>query len=189
MRSLQKTLKALSPAIVLGSVLCATMWGQGGLTTIQDTLFDADGARYNGTLIIKWSTFDANNPGTVIQQSKSVQVVNGNLLVQLTPNSTALPPANLYTVLYQSDGNQQYTETWTVPLSATPLKVPQVRTGSGAGSSGGGSAGGLTGTGAAESTINNLVTDLNARPIKGPGFRHQCRCPRQSGRAVGDGGR
>jgi len=170
MRSLQRTLKALSPAIILGSVLCGTIWGQGGLTTIQDTLFDADGARYNGTLIIKWSTFDANNPGTVIQQSKSLQVVNGNLLVQLTPNSVALPPANLYSVFYQSDGDQQYTETWTVPVSTTPLKVPQVRTGAGAGSSGagGGSAGGLTGT--AESTVTNLVSDLNARPIKGPGF-------------------
>src|SRR6202042_1978390 len=77
-------------------------------------------------------------------------------------------PANLYTVLYQSDGDQQYTETWTVPVSTTPLKVAQVRTGSG---TGGGVAGGLTGgSGGTESSITNLVSDLNARPIKGPGF-------------------
>ena len=168
MRSLRKTLNALSPAIILSSVLCGNIWGQGGLTTIQDTLFDADGARYNGTLVIKWNSFDANNPGTIIQQSKSVQVVNGNLLVQLAPNNTAPPPANLYSVLYDSDGNQQYNETWTVPVSTTALKIPQVRTGAGVGSGGSGSAGGLTGT--PESSTTNLVSDLNARPIKGPGF-------------------
>src|SRR5580658_7117394 len=129
MRSLRKTLKALSPAIILVSVLCGIISGQSALTTIQDTLFDADGARYNGTLTIQWSTFDTTNPGTIVQESQTVQVVNGNLLVQLAANSTAAPPSNVYTVLYQSDGDQQYTELWTVPPSTTPLKVAQVRTG------------------------------------------------------------
>ena len=169
MGTLRKTLKTLSAAAILLPVLCGIASAQNPLTTIQDTLFNADGARYNGTLIIRWSTFDTQNPGTIIQQSRTVQVVNGNLLVQLAPNSTAQPPANLYNVFYHSDGNQQYTETWTVPPSATALKVAQVRTGGGVGSGGGdGSAGGLTGT--PESTVTNLVSDLNARPIKGPGF-------------------
>jgi hypothetical protein len=165
---LRKILTALSPAILLVSVLCGIISAQSGLTTIQDTLFDADGARYNGTLFIQWSTFDTTNPGTIIQQSKTVQVSNGNLLVQLAANNTATPPANIYSVLYQSDGDQQYSETWSVPFSATPLKVTQVRIGTG---SGGGSSSGLTGGGATtESGITNLVSDLNARPIKGPGF-------------------
>ncbi len=169
MRSLRKTITALSPAIILVSVLCGNISGQSGLTTIQDTLFDADGTRYNGTLFIQWSTFDTINPGTIIHQSRTVQVVNGNLLVQLAPNISATPPANLYTVLYQSDGDQQYSETWTVPVSTTPLKVAQVRTGSGTGGSG--SVGGLTGgTGGTEASITNLVSDLNARPVKGPGY-------------------
>jgi hypothetical protein len=142
MRSLRQTISTLGPAILLVSVLCGIISAQSGLTTIQDTLFDADGSRYNGSLIIQWSTFDSTNPGTIIRQSKTVQVVNGNLLVQLAANNTATPPANIYSVLYQSDGDQQYSETWTVPASATPLKVLQVRIGSGGS---GGSAGGLTG--------------------------------------------
>ncbi len=171
MRSQRKKLTLLGPAIILASVLCGTIWGQSALTTIQDTLFDADGQRYYGSLTIQWSTFDTNNPGTIVQQSRTVQVVNGNLLVQLAPNSAATPPANVYSVLYQSDGDQQYTETWTVPVSATPLRVAQVRTG--AGVAGSGSAGGLTGgsTGTVtEASVTNLVSDLNARPIKGPGY-------------------
>jgi hypothetical protein len=152
------------------SVLCELISAQSGLTTIQDTLFDADGSRYNGSLIIQWSTFDSAHPGTIVQQGKTVQVVNGNLLVQLAPNNTATPPANIYTVLYQSDGFQQYSESWTVPASTTPLKVSQVRIGIGAG--GGGAGGGLTGgTGTVtESSVTNLVSDLNARPIRGPGY-------------------
>jgi hypothetical protein len=131
MRSLRKTLTTLSPAIILVSVLCGIISGQSALTTIQDTLFDADGARYNGTLTIQWSTFDTSNPSNHRAAEQTVQVVNGNLLVQLAANNTATPPANLYTVLYQSDGDQQYTETWSVPVSATPLKVSQVRIGTG----------------------------------------------------------
>lgn len=168
MRSLRKTLTALSPAILLVSVLCGIISAQSGLTTIQDTLFDADGARYNGTLNIQWSTFDTTNPGTIVQQSKTVQVANGNLMVQLAANNTATPPANVYTVLYQSDGDQQYTETWSVPFSTTPLKITQVRVGT---VSGGGAASGLGGgVATTESQVTNLVSDLNARPIKGPGF-------------------
>lgn len=171
MRSLLKKIKSLSPAAFLVSVLCGTISGQSALTTIQDTLFDADGQRYNGSLTIQWSTFDTSNPGTIVQQSQTVQVVNGNLLVQLAPNNTATPPANVYTVLYQSDGDQQYSETWTVPASTTPLTVAQVRTGSGT-SSGSGSAGGLTATTGpiSESAVTNLVSDLNARPVRGPGY-------------------
>ena len=73
MRSLQRTLKALSP-LPYSRVgpLRKTSGARAASPQFKDTLFDADGARYNGTLIVKWSTFDANNPGTVIQQSKSV---------------------------------------------------------------------------------------------------------------------
>jgi len=170
MRSLRQSLTILSPAVLFVSVLCTIIEAQSALTTIQDTLFDADGQRYDGSLIIEWSTFDTSNPGTIVQQRKSVQVVNGNLLVQLAPNNTATPPANVYTVLYQSDGDQQYSETWSVPASSTSLKVSQVRVGGGAASSG--SAAGLTGSSGpvAEASVTNLVSDLNARPIKSAAY-------------------
>lgn len=171
MSNLFGKLKSPGAAVAALVVICALVSGQSGPTTIQDTLFDADGQRYNGTLTIQWSTFNAANGGTYVQQRQTVPIVNGNLLVQLAPNNLASPPANTYTVLYQSDGDQQYTETWTVPASTTPLKVSQVRIGTSTGGSGvqaglgGGSSGPVT-----ESSVTNLVADLNARPIKGPGF-------------------
>ena len=95
-------------------------------------------------------------------------MANGLLQVQLVPNSTAAPPANVYTVHYQSDGNQQFTETWTVPASTTPLTVAQVRTG--VISSSGGGTGTGAGTTVTESSVVGLLSDLAQRPVKGPGF-------------------
>jgi len=162
---------AVGRKMLLATVLCGLAWSQTtGLTTIQDTLFKADGTRFNGTLTIGWSTFDAANIGTIVQQSKNVQVVNGNLLVQLAPNATATPPSNVYTVQYQSDGRSQFVETWTVPVSAQPLTVAVVRTGTQAvpSSGGGGIASGVTPI--LESSVIGLQADLAQRPLKGTGF-------------------
>jgi len=101
--------KTLALAALCGLAFIQAGQAQTGLTTIQDTLFEADGTRFSGTLTIQWSTFDAVNIGTIVQQSRTVSVINGNLLVQLTPNAGAPSPANIYTVHYQSDGDQQFT--------------------------------------------------------------------------------
>jgi hypothetical protein len=132
-------------------------------------LFKADGTLYNGSLTIQWSTFDTTNPGTIVQQSLNVPVVNGNLFVQLVPNVAAQPPANVYTVRYQADGREQFAETWTVPVSALPLRVASVRTGTQAVSGGGGGGGGNQ-TQILESGVVGLQADLAQRPLKGVGF-------------------
>jgi hypothetical protein len=152
------------------AILSGLAWGQTGLTTIQDTLFKADGTRFNGTLTIQWSTFDATNIGTIVQQSKSVQVVNGNLFVQLVPNAGALPPANTYAVTYQSSGSQQFGETWTVGTSATHLTVSEVRVGVVSVSAATGANSDGAATPIPESSVVGLVDDLSVRPMKGVAF-------------------
>ena len=160
----------LGRRILLAAAFCGYAWSQTGLTTIQDTLFEADGTRFNGTLAIQWSTFDTTNPGTVVQQSKTVQVINGNLDTQLVPNSGAQPPANVYTIEYQSDGFQQFAETWSVPASTQPLKVSQVRVGSVAVTTTGGTGSVGSQTPIPESNIVGLQADLSERPIRGAGY-------------------
>src|SRR4029077_14583360 len=100
----------LGKNMLLLAAFSGLAWSQPGLTTIQDTLFKADGTRFSGTLTIHWTTFDTASLGTIVQQSTSVQVVNGNLLVHLAPNAAAQAPANVYTVQYQSDGREQFVE-------------------------------------------------------------------------------
>jgi hypothetical protein len=158
----------LGRKILALTALCGMAWSQTGLTTIQDTLFKADGTRFSGTLTIQWSTFDSANLGTVVQQSRDVPVVNGNLQVQLAPNAGAPVPANIYTVHYQSDGRQQFTETWVVPFSAQPLTVSAVRTATLTGSTGSGGTGSQTPI--SEASVIGLQADLNQRPTKGAGY-------------------
>ena len=156
------------------AAFCGVAWSQTGLTTVQDTLFNADGTRFNGTLTISWNTFDAVNIGTIVQQSKIVAVVNGNLQVQLAPNATATPPANVYTVRYQSGGSQQFSEAWSVPVSVRPLALSSVRI-SPQSNSGGANNNQTGGTGSnqttfPESAIVGLQADLAQRPLKGVAF-------------------
>ena len=136
------------------------------LTTIQDVLYKADGTRFNGTMTISWTSFQAVDNSSVITQNTTVKVLNGNLHVDLVPNTTATP-ATLYTVTYNSDGFVQFQETWSVPSSLTPLHVRDVRT---APASSGGSDLTDGGTTVPESSVVGLVADMGARPLEAPGF-------------------
>lgn len=137
------------------------------LTTIQDVLYKADGTRFNGTLTISWTSFQAVDNSSVVTQSTTVKVLDGNLRVDLVPNTTSTP-ATVYTVTYNSDGRIQFQESWSVPSSLTPLHVRDVRT---APASPGGSDTTDTGTTSIqESSVVGLVADLGTRPLKAPGF-------------------
>src|ERR1051326_4046195 len=86
------------------------------LTTIQDVLYKADGTRFNGTLTISWSSFQAPDNSAIVTQSTTVRVQDGLLRVQLVPTTTSTPAAS-YAVTYNSDGRVQFQETWSVPSS------------------------------------------------------------------------
>ena len=79
----------------LAAVLLATSSFAGPpLTTIQDVLYKANGTRFNGTVTISWSSFEAIDRSAIVQQTTTVTVVNGYLQVQLVPTTTATPPAH-----------------------------------------------------------------------------------------------
>ena len=139
------------------------------LTTIQDVLYKADGTRFNGAVTVSWTSFEAIDSSAIATQSTTVTVVDGNLRVQLVPTTSSNPPA-YYTVKYNSDGRIQFQETWSVPSSAQPLRVRDVRVASS------GNAGAETGSNGAstspveEMDVVGLIADLGARPLKGPGY-------------------
>lgn len=132
------------------------------LTTIQDVLYKADGTRFNGTVTVSWNSFEAIDRSAIAQQIITVTVVNGNLQVQLVPSTTATP-AGFYTAVYNSDGRIQFQETWAIPSSVQPLRVRDVRVGTS------GAIGSDTAT-VQQSDIIGLISDLGARPLKGPGY-------------------
>jgi hypothetical protein len=96
------------------------------LTTIKDTLYKADGSPFEGILIINWKSFEASDASSIPTNSLSVQVARGNLLVRLVPTTTSPTPA-YYSVRYVSEGSIQFSEIWSVPPSAQPLRIRDVR--------------------------------------------------------------
>jgi hypothetical protein len=134
------------------------------LTAIQDTLYKADGTRYNGTMRIRWRSFEAGDQSNIATADLTVEVVNGVLRVRLAPTTTASAGAQ-YEVAYESRGRLQFTETWAVPPSATPLRIREVRIGQGS----------VVGPPPVETQITipdvaGLSNELLVRPIRGPGF-------------------
>ncbi len=103
----------------------ARLWAQPPLTTIRDTVYRADGRPFNGLLLIQWKTFQASNNANIGTQGTTVQVVNGNLYVRLTPTTTANNA--YYLVRYNSDGQFQFSEVWSVPSSSASLRLRDIR--------------------------------------------------------------
>jgi hypothetical protein len=134
------------------------------LTTIQDVLYKADGSRFDGVAFIQWRSFQAADLSNVATQSVTVQIVEGVIRVQLAATTTATAGA-YYSVRYYSDGRIQFSEIWAVPPATAVLKLSDVR------SAGGGVVIPPPGqTDIQESDVVGLIDDLEARPLKGPGY-------------------
>jgi len=139
------------------------------LTTIQDVIYLATGVPYNGLAIITWTPFVAGNSSNIATQSVTVNIVGGNLMVQLVPTTNA-NPSGYYSVTYTSAGNDQFTESWAVPPSTKPLLIsdvlmaPYTTTGTTPSTL-------LTGSQPVpESNVIGLSADLAARPPEGPDY-------------------
>ena len=148
-------------AVAAIGLICAHIaYAAPALTTIQDTLYRADGTRFEGTLTITWSSFDTGDGSHLPAQGLTVNVVNGALRVQLAPTTSS--PGAQYKVRYNSQGRYQFDETWAVPPSSAALRVRDVRT----------SAGTIVGTAPPPistigiSDIIGLEDELSVRPSK-----------------------
>lgn len=117
------------PCAAIMAVLAGSQCGGATppLTLIQDTLYKADGSRFDGIIQIEWKSFQAADGTVIPQQTLSVAVNSGNLRVELVPTTNALKPA-FYTARFNSGGRTQFVEYWSVPPSAYPLHLADIRT-------------------------------------------------------------
>jgi hypothetical protein len=159
--------RLLCAALALGPSLEATP----PLSTIEDVLFTADGNRFNGLMIVSWQSFEAADASNVAAAVKRVTITNGMLYVQLVPTTNANTPA-IYTVQYNSNTKLLFTEAWTVPPSASPLRVRDVRLAPGSitGSGTPPSSPPGTSTSVQISDVVGLQNALNIRPMSGTGY-------------------
>jgi hypothetical protein len=151
----------MARALALCLVSVFTALGAPTLTRIQDTLYKADGSRFEGVLQISWRGFRASDGAEIAQNLISVRIVYGQFSIALVPTTNAIQPTT-YTVRYNSDGRTQFSEFWSVPPTSAVLRVSDVRTHSS-------SAGSIT-TEPVTVDIQNvsgLRTELDLRPARG----------------------
>ncbi len=152
------------------SILAVTaIFAQSTLTQIQDTVTNADGSPFNGTVVITWNGSTGSNSGTT-PLSTSAHIYNGALSVLLVPTTTASSVSFYQVVYYSNSGVVMWSESWQVPPSSTPLALSAVRTsstgtsgGTGGGStSGGGTSGGGTSSGGQYATLPISISQITS---------------------------
>jgi hypothetical protein len=161
MLSLRRSALLLTIGVGIGAGMVAA---QPALTTIQDILYRADGTRFSGTLFITWSSFTSGDAANVATANLTLPIVNGVLLVQLVPTTTASAGAQ-YNITYNNAGVNQFTQVWAVPPSTIPLQVSAVTVSTGT------VVGPLPVTSPLQiSSITGLQNELALRPLEGVGF-------------------
>jgi len=142
------------------------------LTTIQDTLYKADGTPMNGVVIITWPPFVAADGSKIAAQTLTVPVPSGYFQVALVPTVGA-NTAVAYSVRINSAGKNESSELWSVPQSSTPLTIASVMIGQTGGviiGSGGGTMPPPGDTSIQIGDVVGLSNQLAMRPMIGPAF-------------------
>lgn len=117
--------RALAALLIPAAGLVGPIAAQPALTTIQDTIYLANGNRFNGTLYITYSAFQAGDNSNIATANETVPIVNGVLNVSLVPTTTASAGAQ-YNVTYNQNGVNQFTQVWAVPPSSVALHLRDV---------------------------------------------------------------
>jgi hypothetical protein len=110
---------ALACAILLATFAEAAN-AQVTTTTVQGTIYRADGTAAQGTLIVSWPAFSTAANQAVAAGSISANIgVDGFLTLNLAPNQGAYPEGTYYTVIYHLDDGTVTREYWVVPAAST----------------------------------------------------------------------
>ncbi|HEY1254625.1 MAG TPA: glycosyl hydrolase family 28-related protein, partial [Terracidiphilus sp.] len=114
-------LGVLSMAMVLMSMaLCGAAGAQAfSTTTVQGTVYLANGQPGSGTLVVSWPSFTTAGGQLVTADSTTISIApDGFVSVSLAPNQGSTPAGQYYTaVYYMSDGSTS-TQYWVVPAAA-----------------------------------------------------------------------
>jgi len=109
--------------LIVGALLVlavAPSWTQVTTTTVQGTVYRADGTAASGTLLVSWPAFTTANSQAVAAGSLTVNIgAEGFVAVSLAPNLGAIPSGSYYTAVYHLSDGTVSKEYWTVPAAST----------------------------------------------------------------------
>ncbi|MBI4464209.1 MAG: hypothetical protein HY647_05845, partial [Acidobacteria bacterium] len=101
------------------------------LVQISDTLYNADGTKASGRLVVSWDYFTAAD-GTTVDGGALTYIIAatglnaGKVEVSLAPNAGSSPAGTSYQARYILANGADYTETWVVPASG-PVTIADIR--------------------------------------------------------------
>ena len=106
-------------------VLVATMAGgvnvaagQIATTTVQDTVYSADGTPASGTVLVSWNEFTTASGESVAAGSTSATIGAGGVLtMSLAPNAGSTPMGTYYTAVFHLSDGTVSREYWVVPVT------------------------------------------------------------------------
>lgn len=118
-----KRSRAMWPTIVFTLIILVIGPGIGvaqvATTTVQGTVYEANGQPASGTMLISWPAFTTASDQAVAAGSTSVTIgADGFVSVNLAPNQNGYPAGTYYTVVYHLSNGTVNTEYWVVPAAA-----------------------------------------------------------------------
>lgn len=110
----------LGVALMAAGLLTPHAGAQLATTTVQGTVYRADGSVASGTLLVSWPAFSTAMGQSVAAGSVSAAISsNGFVSLNLAPNSGAYPAGTYYTAVYHLSDGTVSREYWVVPATAS----------------------------------------------------------------------
>jgi hypothetical protein len=107
-------------AVMIVAALPVPTHAQVATTTVQGTVYRADGSAATGTLLVSWPVFSTSANQAVAAGSISASIgQDGFVSVNLAPNLGAYPQGSYYTAVYHLSDGTVSKEYWVVPAAAT----------------------------------------------------------------------
>jgi hypothetical protein len=123
--------RGLTLVSIVMAILVRVACAQVATTTVQDTVYRADGTAAGGSVVVSWSAFTTASGSAVPAGTTSVTISSGGLLtLALAPNAGATPMGSYYTAVYHLNDGSTSREYWVVPVTVAgggPAKLNAIR--------------------------------------------------------------
>jgi hypothetical protein len=114
-------------SLMLLALLAVTMAGgvnlaaaQVSTTTVQDTVYNANGTPATGTVLVSWNAFTTASGQEIAAGTTSATIGAGGLLtIALAPNAGSSPMGSYYTAVFHLGDGTTSREYWVVPVVAS----------------------------------------------------------------------
>ncbi|MGA7156015.1 MAG: hypothetical protein WBY53_04170 [Acidobacteriaceae bacterium] len=105
-------------AMMIGCVSLAS--AQVSTTTVQDTVYSANGTPASGTVLVSWGSFTTAGGQNVPAGSASTTIgAGGQLSMTLAPNAGATPIGSYYTAVFHLNDGTTSRQYWVVPATVS----------------------------------------------------------------------